>query len=79
MEMPDFANLTAQEKTKLGVAVGMLVVALFLIYWFGIRTPAPATTADVPPAPVDGSVTPDGPPPAANRRVDPSLLKGKSN
>ena len=77
MEMPDLANMSQQDKIKLGSAIGGLLIALVLIYWFGIRTPSPtaAAPADLQPAPA--VAVPGGPPPAGNRRVAPDLANPK--
>lgn len=66
MEMPDWGNMSQQEKMKLGIAGGLLVLALVLIYWFGIRNPK-GDEPTPPPATEEA--------PAANRRVSPELLK----
>ena len=72
--MLDMSQMSDAEKKKLGLAVGLLVVALGLIYWFGFRSSGPDTTpiADQA-APL--TATEGGPPPAANRRLPPGAKK----
>lgn len=65
------AEMSQSDKVKAGAAAGLLLVAAFLIYWFGFRSSGPegADLSKVEAAPV--TATKDGPPPAANRRVPP--------
>lgn len=71
MDMPDFANLTQQEKIKLGTAAGLLVVALFLIYWFGLRSPRPSGEDLVAPQSSDASQSSQDPAEAPRTRLGP--------
>lgn len=72
MNLSDLSDLSDKDKIKLGVAGGLLLLALILIYWFGIRTPPATNIAEQPPASVDGA---DGSAPAGNRRISPELAK----
>ena len=68
--------MTDKDKIKLGIAGGILLVALVIIYWFGIRKPPETPTSSTgTPAPVAASNDPNAPPPASNRRVGSDVLK----
>jgi hypothetical protein len=62
--------MSQSDKIKAGAAAALLLVAAFLIYWFGFRSSTDgADLTKVEAAPI--TATKDGPPPAANRRVPP--------
>ena len=64
------SEMSQTDKIKAGVAVVMLLVACFLIYWFGFRPSGPSLEPIQAEAAPD-TATKDGPPPAANRRMPP--------
>lgn len=64
------SEMSQSDKIKAGAAAALLLVAAFLIYWFGFRSSNEgADLTKVEAAPI--TATKDGPPPAANRRVPP--------
>jgi len=72
MRLSELKYMSDTDKIKVAVAGGLLLIAFFLIYWFGIRSPSPALDTTLTPASEVNS--PDGPR-APNRGMAPTQPK----